>query len=251
MSSLAERALRLAIDGFRVLPLKPNGKWPLTRHGVKDASADCGVVTAWWGRWPDANVGVATGRGWFVVDIDIRAAVDGEATWAGIQRVHGEGPTTRAVITPSGGRHLYFATDAKVACSVGKLGQGIDVRGIGGYAVAAGVIDGRQYETLAEPIAPAPCWLLELVGERTVTRRPTAEWQAVACGGAELGHRNNTLASLAGHLLWQGVDPGVVLELLRGWNQGRCHPPLPDHEVVRCVGSIAARELRRRGGLRS
>lgn len=251
MTTRAARALGLAIDGFRVIPLKPNGKWPLTPHGVKDASADCGVIAAWWERWPNANVGVATGRGWFVVDIDMRASVDGEATWAGVQRVYGEAPMTRVVMTPSGGRHLYFATDTKVPCSVGKLGQGIDIKGDGGYVVAAGVINGRQYETLVAPIAPAPSWLTELVGRGTVTARTVTAWRQVSRGGAELGHRNATVTSLAGHLLRYGVDPEVVLELLRGWNQGRCHPPLPDHEVVRCVDSIAARELRRRGGVRS
>jgi hypothetical protein len=38
----------------------------------------------------------------------------------------------------------------------------------------------------------------------------------------------------------------MTLELLRAWSQARCRPPLPDAAVERIVGSISARELRRR-----
>ena len=54
--------------GWSVLPL--DGKQPLTEHGVHDATTDPDVIEAWWRRWPDANVGLATGRGLFVVDVD-------------------------------------------------------------------------------------------------------------------------------------------------------------------------------------
>jgi hypothetical protein len=52
------------------------------------------------------------------------------------------------------------------------------------------------------------------------------------------GGRNNTIASLSGHLLWHGVDSEVVTELLLCWNRLRCRPPLSDDEVVRTVQSI-------------
>ena len=53
------------------------------------------------------------------------------------------------------------------------------------------------------------------------------------------GRRNNTLASLAGHLLWHGVDAQVALELLLAVNRARCRPPLPDDEVAPVVANIA------------
>ncbi|MHB1139918.1 MAG: bifunctional DNA primase/polymerase, partial [Microthrixaceae bacterium] len=48
------------------------GKHPRTPNGLRDASTDPQVVAAWWRRWPDANVGVMTGRqsGLVVVDVD-------------------------------------------------------------------------------------------------------------------------------------------------------------------------------------
>jgi hypothetical protein len=56
--------------------------------------------------------------------------------------------------------------------------------------------------------------------------------------GVDEGSRNNALASLAGHLLWRGVDPQVALELLLAWNRVRCRPPLADNEVAQVVDSI-------------
>ena len=53
------------------------------------------------------------------------------------------------------------------------------------------------------------------------------------------GSRNNTIASLTGHLLRREVDLDVVLELMLAWNRGHCRQPLPDDEVARVVQSIA------------
>jgi len=39
------------------------GKHPRTERGFKDATRDPGVIRDWWGRWPAANIGVATGPG--------------------------------------------------------------------------------------------------------------------------------------------------------------------------------------------
>ena len=38
------------------------GKHPRTRNGVHDVTSDLEQIRAWWGRWPNANIGVATGR---------------------------------------------------------------------------------------------------------------------------------------------------------------------------------------------
>ncbi|MEW6764992.1 MAG: primase C-terminal domain-containing protein [Pseudomonadota bacterium] len=54
----------------------------------------------------------------------------------------------------------------------------------------------------------------------------------------------NAIASLAGHLLWHGVDPEVVTELLVCWSTARSHPPLPLAEVVRTVESITRPHLK-------
>jgi hypothetical protein len=45
-------------------------KHPLVRHGVKQATTDPEVLGRWWHRWPQANVGLATGIIFDVLDID-------------------------------------------------------------------------------------------------------------------------------------------------------------------------------------
>lgn len=67
---------------------------------------------------------------------------------------------------------------------------------------------------------------------------PVAYWRELIARGVPEGRRNSTIASFAGHLLWRGVDPDVVAELLLCWNRERCEPPLPDEEVLRTVASI-------------
>jgi putative DNA primase/helicase len=115
------------------------GKHPRTPNGVKDATTDRKTIKAWWNRWPDANIGIATGR-WsniFVLDVDGDV---GKTSLKELKAKHGRLPKTVTVRTGKG-RHLYFRCgDARVGNSVGHLGKSIDVRGDGGYVVAAGSI---------------------------------------------------------------------------------------------------------------
>jgi hypothetical protein len=89
-------------------------------------------------------------------------------------------------------------------------------------------------------LAALPAWLLRFVhssGSRA--GHPLSHWRQLTREGVDEGSRNSTLASLAGHLLRQGVDPKVALELLLAWNRVRCRPPLADDEVAQVVDSIA------------
>jgi len=87
-NSLLEAALEYAAQGWRVFPLhnptsagcscqKPDcnnstGKHPRISNGLKGASLDASRIRGWWAKWPDANIGVATGpgSGVFVLDVD-------------------------------------------------------------------------------------------------------------------------------------------------------------------------------------
>ena len=138
-------SLAYAARGWRVFPIhsvhngvcscghadcKSPGKHPRTRHGVKDASIDKGTIEKWWRKWPTANVGVATGSGLIVIDID---GAGGMATLRALLRGHTL-PRAPAVRT-SRGLHLYFAMPAGRTVSCGSSG-GLDIRGEGGYVVA-------------------------------------------------------------------------------------------------------------------
>ncbi len=248
-------ALALAAKGKYVFPVEARGKRPLTSHGCKDASIDPAIITDWWKKWPDANIGIATGNGSgvFVLDID---GEEGEESLRVLEREHGSLPLTVESITGGGGRHLFFLwpQQCTIANSAGRLGKGLDVRGNGGYVVVPPSIhaSGRQYTWSVDSAAQAvsaPVWLLTLISNPTDIKNitPVSEWRDLANGVPE-GQRNHALARIAGKLLRSRIDPYMALTLCLSLNETHCKPPLPQEEVIRTVDSIAKLELSRRKG---
>ncbi len=159
---VARAALAYARRGIPVFPCEPGGKRPLTYNGFWDATTDAPSVTAWWRRWPDANVGVPTGErsGLLVLDIDSDAG--GPDSLVLLERANGQLPRTAKARTGGGGMHVFFKYPAgeMVRNSAGRLGPGLDVRGEGGYVVVPPSRTQIAYEWLDKaPLAEAT-WLL-------------------------------------------------------------------------------------------
>ena len=214
---------------------KNQGKHPMARlapHGLKDATQDVRTVNHWWRCRPDANIGIATGRGLAVLDIDPRHG--GHQSVADLQRRHGRLPVTLTCRTGGGGWHLYFSIERAIGNSVGALGPGLDVRSNGGYVVAPPSlhISGRQYKWCSEaPLAPLPDWVKGALAKPQMHATPLEAWCELAGNLVVEGKRNDSIARLAGLLLRRYVDPRVVLELLQAWNAYHCKPPLDADEV--------------------
>lgn len=135
-------ALWCARRGFRVFRLKVGDRTPAYKGWQQEATTDEATIQRLW-NGTDYNVGVATGAGLAVIDIDVKNGKTGEATFRDL----GLPDDTFVVRTPSGGRHLYYRTSADVRNSVEALGPGVDVRGMGGYVVGPGSLVGdRQYD---------------------------------------------------------------------------------------------------------
>ncbi|NUN47674.1 MAG: DUF3987 domain-containing protein [Candidatus Brocadiae bacterium] len=151
---------------------KSVGKHPLTKHGARDATRDETKIRAWWAQSPEANVGIVTGAisGIWALDIDPRH--EGDETVRGLEAKHGSlGPTILEAITGSKGKHLFFSIPSnRTVLSRTNVAKGIDVRGEGGFVVAAPSLHacGRYYEWEIDhrPDAlrpgPAPAWVLDL-----------------------------------------------------------------------------------------
>lgn len=128
----------LAGAGVPVFPVVPGAKRPLTAHGFLDASTDKTDVDRWWGRWPEANIGMPTGpvSGVDVVDVDVRPGGDGREAF---RRVAGRARAERwavEVSTPSGSLHLYYPAAAdRPQPSWACASAHVDFRGAGGYVV--------------------------------------------------------------------------------------------------------------------
>jgi hypothetical protein len=234
--------------GWAVIPIQARGKRPLvTWIEYQSRLPRREEVEAWFGRGTSHNLGIVTGVVSSLVVLDVDPAHGGDSSLADLERRHGPLPRTTESRTGGGGRHLYFSHPrGHVPNRVG-LAAGLDIRGDGGCVVAPPSVhpNGNRYAWLPgrspAAVAPAalPVWLLQLVrptGPRM--GHPPEHWRRLVEAGVAEGERNDTIASLAGHLLWYDVDVEVVLELMLAWNRMRCRPPLPDEEVARVVGSI-------------
>lgn len=164
---MLDAALSLAARGWRVHPLRPRAKVPLTAHGCLDATTDEAQIRRWWERHPKANVGVATGAGsgLVVIDMDSDEAVE---TWRQLLEEHGR-LETLTCRTPRGW-HVYLGhPGGTVQGSASRLAPGIDVRGEGGYVVAPPSVhpSGELYHWARGPetLAPCPAWLAEMLAK--------------------------------------------------------------------------------------
>lgn len=233
--------------GWSVIPVKPGGKQPLIPWRFFESHhARRNEVRDWFTTRPDANIGVVTGKISGLVVLDIDSDHGGISSLRELERSHGTLPATVEAITGGGGLHLYFTHPGGTIRNTVGMAPGVDLRGDGGFVVAPPSMhaSGRHYvwrpghaprETLP---AALPIWLSG-GNENSIKRGHSIEhWRSLVRDGVAEGERNNTVASLAGRLLWHGVDPSMLLELLLCWNRVRCRPPLPDEEVARTVESI-------------
>jgi Bifunctional DNA primase/polymerase, N-terminal len=107
------------------------GKHPRLAGWKQLASTDPAEAGAWWRRWPAANLGLATGRRFDVLDLDGDQGVEALRAVLSITPTEHRGPVAR---TGGGGWHLLFASTG-LGNRVGLL-RGVDWRGRGGLIVA-------------------------------------------------------------------------------------------------------------------
>jgi Bifunctional DNA primase/polymerase, N-terminal/Primase C terminal 1 (PriCT-1) len=233
--------------GWSIIPIRLGDKRPFVRwEQFQHRRADEAETCDWFRTCPEAGIGIVTGTvsGLVVLDVDVRHG--GDAALQRLEREHGRLPTTVECRTGGGGRHLYFAHPGGLVRNKVGLAPGIDLRADGGYVVAppslhaSGLryvwVAGRAPDDMA--VTPLPDWLRRYaIDEPTRRGYPIAHWRRLISEGVTVGERNNTLASLAGHLLRHRVDAVVVMELLLCWNRSRCRPPLADEEVAAVVPS--------------
>jgi hypothetical protein len=72
-----EAALACSRRGWPIFPCRerePKRKRPYTPHGFRDASCETATIDKWWQCWPNALIGLPTGKalGAVVLDIDVR-----------------------------------------------------------------------------------------------------------------------------------------------------------------------------------
>ena len=206
------------------------GKHPVFLKWQEKATTNPVEIAHWWRLYPLSFVGIATGHGLAVVDIDPRNGGSESAAKLGI-------PETYTVETGGGGRHHYFTHEGKIRNSAGTIAPGIDLRGDDGFVVAppSGHASGGTYQVLKDiELTPLPAWALN-GHAKTTTAAPRPSHRAAIYEGG----RNDHLTSEAGRLRNLGADEQELLAKLRVINLAHCSPPLPDDEVASIAQSIA------------
>jgi hypothetical protein len=236
------------------------GKMPLISGGFTSAACDLATIAAWAAKfrfmqpvWAVATGLQTNGRYLLAVDVDPRSGGAISPAW----------PSTLTISTPSGGQHAFYWADRPIRGSAGKFAPGVDIRCVGGYVALGG--PGRQVLDHSS-VCDLPRWMadraehgpdrVEHGADRhrdTVTPRRQRGGPRVHLGEQITeGGRNDGLASVAGQLLWRGVDD-LASELL-AYNERYCVPPLDGREVEQIAASISRsaagseREWPNRGG---
>src|SRR3989344_5201584 len=259
---LLERALEYQGMGWSVVPLGKNKipfyEFDLKKHQTERATP--AQITEWSQKtYPEMNIGVMTGAlsGIVVLDLDIKHGWSAKK----LLELGYHIPPTATARTGNGGEHYLFKHPGVVIDnSQGQLfGEGVDVRGDGGYIVAAPSITkyidkegkpaGGAYEWVVPPedgIAEMPEWLLQKIQEQENKKE---DWRALMKKDCPEGKRNGVAASIAGGLLrttaiekWEAV----AWPTLQKWNQERCKPPMSENELRTVYESISAAEQERR-----
>lgn len=189
-----EIALGLATVGLPILPARVSwhsrSRWrkqPLISQWQTVATCDLQQIREWWRVHPAAVPGIELGRaGLLVIDADRHGSADGVAAFQALTRKYGlpAGPVT---VTAGRGLHYVFRQPEGESFrnSRGRLPDGVDVRGAGGWVVAPGSVrpDGAVWQSASDtpPLRDAypdgvpriPGWIADLIRCQPATVFPS------------------------------------------------------------------------------
>ncbi len=140
-------------------------------------------VAEWWRRWPEANVGIVTGRVSGVVVLDVDPRSGGGSALGALEKRWGALPATLEVQTGGGGRHLWFSSDEENPSAV--LAPGLELKAERSVVTAPPSVhaSGHRYLWIPErspddlTAAGLPGWLKVIArgGVGTDPRHPLSE----------------------------------------------------------------------------
>lgn len=251
-------ALELAAMGFKIFAVNPGAKTPVFKRWQDSATSNADLIAKGWNE--DYNIGVLTGEfnggALLVVDVDNKGDKRGDDTVFMLDMEGFDFPPTFEVLTPTGGRHLFYSVPQAVKQGVEVFGPGVDIRSKGGYVVGVGSEIGGKFYTVdkALPIAPAPQWMIDKCGvvpERAKKRVAVAVDPALATAEAisYLDEAQRAIEGQGGDITafkvacgvrGKGVSEDECLQLmLNNWND-YCEPPWPDEELAVKVANAYA-----------
>lgn len=243
--------------GWHIFPIHYKSKVPVTKNGFKDATNNIEQIKKWWTEYPNANIGLPTGKINDIIVIDVDPRNGGKFSFDRLLDEYEPLPHAVECLTGGNGNHYYFKYDDRINKSTIQGYDGIDIQGNGKYVVLPPSIhpNGRQYhwEESSKPvinqITDIPSWFVKLFEVNTkpdenFKAKPVSEYIRLLQGVAE-GERNNALMSLIGHLLIR-LDYREAFEIVHMWNESRVNPSLEKDTVTRAFNNILQKEARKR-----
>ncbi|MCX5803457.1 MAG: bifunctional DNA primase/polymerase [Proteobacteria bacterium] len=126
-----QSALNYLARGFSVIPIRPDKTPYIQWAEFQTRLPSTEEIKTWWQKWPDAMIGIVTGKLSDLCAIDCDSE-EGETAIEELLPDSIDIPTAR---TPGGGKHLYFKMpDEPIGNNTGAI-PGVDFRGEGGYII--------------------------------------------------------------------------------------------------------------------
>jgi hypothetical protein len=234
-----EAALWYLKKGYSVIPVGIDKKPLIQWQKYQKIRATETEINQWWLDFPEANVGIVTGKLSNVTVID----VDDPSLLKDVSF-----PETFTVETGRGKHFYYIYTESRNTVNVG--GKKIDLRSEGGYVIAppSRHSSGKIY-TIINRTAPTAFpieWLNKVEQHSQIS---PGIWKQSLLSMNEEGSRNATFASIIGGLI--KTLPLTDFETI-GWqtvqslNSTHNKPPLTEHELRSIFNSISEKEKRNR-----
>jgi len=214
--------------GFSIFPCNEQKKAMVKWLDCQKKKPTEAQVREWWTKWPDAMIGVATGKlsNLLLMDADSEGALE---TYSKYFPLDIETPTVR---TGGGGYHYYFKfPDGCKITSNNGWAEKADAKGEGGYSILPPSTShkgkytfnkGRRFRDVG--LLEAPRSLLTAVENAAKERlRPSSKVEAKGIQFSR-GGRDDALFSTANALVKGGMDEKNIQTVVRMLAQA-CDPP--------------------------
>jgi hypothetical protein len=226
------------------------------RDWQRVATTDPAQIRAWHAQFSGCNWGIACGHASNLWSLDgdtkpcktcppeeqRKPSKDGNALLRELVKTHGI--STLTMLTHHGAQLLFqYPADTEIRNEQDghTFGEGVDIRGEGGYIMAPGSIhpEGSIYRLHNPQVAPAPApaSLLAAIAQQPDGERAKARQK----GSVPEGRRHHYLLSLIGTMLGRKMARDAIEAAIQTENTARCDPPYPPEKVSALVKDAVKR----------
>lgn len=257
-SEFLEAALLYASMGWPVFPLQPRQK---DKYAVASWKNDCSTdekqIREWWGKNPYYNIGLVTGHGLCVVDVDDKPEKHGGLLGSDFLRdwelEHGEISETVCAQSGTGGMHYYFDIGDTYISGCQSDTIFIDLRCDNNYIVAPPSIHPDTGKPYTWDISPEDM----PIAKATKIDKACIQWVYDHRRGADKDGkkgkvkmpskrvkdgegRNNFLYEQGCSARAKGSDDDTIAAWLSTLNQMKCDPPISESELNKVINSVCS-----------